>query len=211
MDYFNMNIPGNSHRAKAEAKKQEEKPKIQSVAKGRAKKRAPGKKLVDVFITEDLSSVKDYIISDILIPNIKDAISSVVGNGIDMILFGETRGRSRGSIYNNSRYGSRVSYESYSRGRVPAQQKSSRPNVVNYDEIIFETAGEAHQVLDYIRDYCALYGSVSILDLYEAAGLSSQIKHTDQKYGWTNLDNADVRHLRSGDWLLVLPKPVVLD
>lgn len=209
MDYFNTpfkGTPGKSDNAERE--------KIKSIGPGVAKtrKKSTGKKLIDTFIKEDIGSVKDYIISEVIVPGLKDAISSVINNGTDMLLFGEPTGYRGRSRSNNSVYGSRVSYNSYSNSsRNPVRKRDGKPQVCSPDEIIFDDAGKAHQVLENLRDYLQLYGRVSILDLYDAAGLQDHIRSTDNKYGWFNLDYADVKRLRNGEYLLAMPKPEVLD
>jgi len=97
------NYKGNSHKEK----EQEEK-KVERVAKGKVKKRSEVKKMADVFMAEDVTSVKDYIIMDVLLPAAKKAISDMVTSGIDMILYGETRSHGK-----DRDRGSRVSYTKY--------------------------------------------------------------------------------------------------
>ncbi len=92
----------NSHKSKEEKK-------LNKVVAGRVKtkKKNEIQKLADVFISEDVANVKDYIFMDVLIPAMKKAISDVVTNGIDMILYGES-GHSK-----KSSSGSRVPYRNY--------------------------------------------------------------------------------------------------
>ena len=87
----------NSHKYKAEqAAKQKEQPekKIEKIIAGTAKtkKKTEMSKFKDIFISEDASNVKSYVLMDVLIPAIKKAVSDIVTNGIDMILYGSTGG-----------------------------------------------------------------------------------------------------------------------
>ena len=52
-------------------------------------------KFADVFISEDVNNVKSYIVMDVLVPAIKKAISDIVTNGIDMILYGKLGNQKR--------------------------------------------------------------------------------------------------------------------
>ena len=52
------------------------------------------------------------------------------------------------------------------------------------------------------------YGNVSVADLYDLVGKSSE--YTDNKYGWTNLRNAEPVRVRDG-YMLKLPKPGPID
>ena len=89
----------NSHKVREEQKRENkevvERKKIEPVAKAKTKKKSEIKKFTDVFIAEDVTSVKNYIVNDVLIPAAKKAISDIVTNGIDMILYGEARGKDR--------------------------------------------------------------------------------------------------------------------
>ena len=79
----------NSHRSKNENRDNKKVEKIVS-GKARVKKKSGISKLKDNLISEDVDNVKSYAITDVLIPAAKKAISDIVTNGIDMILYGET-------------------------------------------------------------------------------------------------------------------------
>ena len=196
----------NSHRVKEEQKgKEVVKKDIQPVAKAKTKKKSEVKKFADVFIAEDITSVKDYIVNDVLIPAAKKAISDIITNGVDMILYGEAKGRDR-----RRDGGSRVSYTKYyERDRDRDYDRSrTRRSVYDYDDIILDTRGEAEDVLNRMDDLIDAYGMVSVADLYDLVGISGN--YTDNKYGWTNLRNAEVRRTRDG-YLLKLPKALPFD
>ena len=196
----------NSHRVKEEQKSKEVvKKDMQPVAKAKTKKKSEVKKFADVFIAEDITSVKDYIVNDVLIPAAKKAISDIITNGIDMILYGEAKGRDR-----RRDGGSRVSYTKYyERDRDRDYDRSrTRRSVYDYDDIILDTRGEAEDVLNRMDDLIDAYGMVSVADLYDLVGISGN--YTDNKYGWTNLRNAEVRRTRDG-YLLKLPKALPFD
>ena len=88
---------GNSHKMKDEQKalpeKSSEEKKVGKVISGSAKSKKKGEmqKFADVFISEDVGNVKSYIFMEVLVPAVKKAISDIVTNGVDMILYGETR------------------------------------------------------------------------------------------------------------------------
>lgn len=195
---------GNSHRSK-EVEVKEERKKLEPIAQGKAKKKNEIKKFADVFIAEDVTSVKNYILMDVLLPAAKKAISDIVTNGIDMILYGETRNKSKGRE-------SRVSYTKYydrERDRDYDRPSRSRGRYgYDYDDIILDTRKEAEEVLDRMDDLIDNYGMVSVADLYDLVGISGN--YTDNKYGWTNLRNADVQRVRDG-YLLKLPKALPFD
>lgn len=204
MDDIRGNYKGNSHKDRDK----EEKKKIDPVVKGKvkSKKKTSVRKFADVFIHEDVVNVKNYILMDVLLPAAKKAVSDIVTNGIDMMLYGETgRSSSRGSR------GSRVSYSRYYDDRERDRDRGSRTRTrvgYDYDDIILENRSEAAEVLDRMEDLLDTYGIVSVADLYDLVGITGN--YTDNKYGWTNLKNASVVRARDG-YLLKMPKALPID
>lgn len=199
----------NSHKVREEQKQSNDivKKEIRPVAQAKTKKKSEVKKFADIFIAEDVTSVKDYIVNEVLIPAAKKALSDIVTNGIDMILYGEARGKDR-----RRDGGSRVSYtkyydRDYDRDRDRDRSRNRR-SVYDYDDIILDTRREAEDVLNRMDDLIDNYGMVSVADLYDLVGVSGN--YTDNKYGWTNLRNAEVRRCRDG-YLLKLPKALPFD
>ena len=87
----------NSHKSKEEQKDLVPEKRVEKVISGtvKPKKKSEMQKFADVFISEDVNNVKSYIVMDVLVPAIKKAISDIVTNGIDMILYGEAGSRKR--------------------------------------------------------------------------------------------------------------------
>lgn len=81
------NYPSNSFKSK-EMTKDIEKHEVKKVISGNAKKKP---KIFDNFFAEDLKQIKVYIVTDILVPALKDLISNTISKGTDMLLFGESR------------------------------------------------------------------------------------------------------------------------
>ena len=68
--------------------------------------------------------------------------------------------------------------------------------------------GEAEDVLSRMDELIDTYGVVSVADLYDLVGISCN--YTDNKYGWTNLRNAEPVRVRDG-YMLKLPKALPID
>ena len=174
--------------------------KIEKVVRGKVKTKPKSgvSKIADIFISEDVSNVKSYIMMDVLVPAVKKAISDIVRDGIDMILYGESRGR------RSSTTSSYVSYRDYSRSDDRDRFRDSRTRSgYNHDDIILESRGEAEEVLTRMDELIDTYGVVSVADLYDLIGKSCE--YTDNKYGWTNIRNAEPIRVRDG-YMLKLPK-----
>lgn len=180
--------------------------RVQKVVKGPVKtKKNELRKFADIFISEDVNSVKSYLFMDVLVPAIKKAVYDIVTNGIDMFLYGGA-GRSKNSSNN-----SRVSYRNYydqknSTPRPSENNKSS--NGFNYDDIVFDNRGDAERAKQQMQDIIARYGIVTVNDLYEMVDLNAPF--TSTKYGWMDVTNAEVIRTRDG-YILKLPRAVPID
>lgn len=194
----------NSHRYKEGQKESlPEKKRVEKVIHGKVKVRPKSglHKLTDVFISEDAANVKSYIVMDVLVPAVKKAISDIVRDGIDMILYGESKGRSSSSS-------SYVSYRDYSRRDEDRFRDRDRDRSgYNHDDIVLESRGEAEEVITRMDELIETYGVVSVADLYDLVGKTCE--YTDNKYGWTNVRNAEPIRVRDG-WMLRLPKALPL-
>ena len=196
---------GNSYKAKDNQEKNTDK-QIKKVVTGQAKvkKKSDFQRFAELFVPEDVGSVKDYIIMDVIVPSAKKAISDVITTGIDMMLYGEAGApRSR-----NSSRESRVSYGSYYSRKGDTIPDSSRSRTgYSYDEIILESRIEAEDVLGSVNELIDVYGMASVADLYDLVGVTGN--YTDVNYGWINIRNASVVRVKDG-YMLKMPKPLPL-
>lgn len=196
----------NSHKYRDEQRStSQEERKIEKVIKGTAKikKKSEFSKLADVFISEDVKNVKSFILMDILVPTVKKAILST----IDMILNGG------GGSYDYSRgsSGSKVSYRKYyddRRDERRYEDNSRSKTRFDYNDIMFESRGEAEAVREQMFEVIERYGFVTVADLYDMADLTQP--YTSNRYGWTNIRNSEVVRV-SGGYIIKLPKVMTID
>lgn len=181
----------NSFKSKANAEKENK--QLEKIVKGnvKTKKRSDIKKFADKFIGIDGKSLKEYVISDFLIPTIKKGISEIV----DICL------------YPNGKNSSKVSYRGYY--EKDRHTSIKRRIGYEYDDIVLDDRREAEEVLSRMEDLIATYGIASVADLYELVGVSCN--YTDNKYGWTDIRSASVVRTREGGYLIKLPKALPLD
>lgn len=193
---------GNSNRSKLE---KEEEHKLEKVTTGsvKTKKKSGISKVANALISEDANNVKSYILMDVLIPSLKKAVSDIITNGIEMLLYGETSGKRRDRADKVS-YGS---YYSKDRDRDMRDRYRSR-STYEYDDIVLDTRGEVERVIDRLEDSLEEYGTVSVGDLYDLVGITGS--YTDYKYGWTDLRSARAERVRDG-YLIKLPRALPLD
>lgn len=193
----------NSHASKEKERNGEEK-KVEKIISGqaKAKKKSEFSKFADVFVSEDAGNVKSYILMEVLVPAVKKAISDIVTNGIDMLLYGET------GVHKKNGASSKVSYRSYYDRSNRSTSSSRTRNGYSYDDIILDNRGEAEEVLSRMDEIVATYGTVSVADLYDLVGITGA--YTDNKYGWTDIRSASVVRVRDG-YMIKLPRALPLN
>ncbi len=170
------------------------------------RRKSLGKQFKATFFGGDAKSAFRYVVFDVLIPAAKDAIADAGAQGIERLVFGDTR-RRRGAAPPSGPSGY-VSYNRYAMGgqqAEPPRSMSRRARAShNFDEIVLTSRPEAEEVLDRMYDIISRYEAVTVADLYGLTGI--QETHTDYKWGWSNLHGSGVARVRNG-YLLDLPDP----
>lgn len=203
-----MDYTPNSHKFKEEQKANQTtapaEKKVEKVVKGnvKIKKKSEVRKFADIFLPEDVSNVKSFIVQDVLIPALKKVISDTV----DTFLYGGGR---RGNGASNA---SKVSYSSYY-GGDRFDRKDDRPPFdtrrgFDLGDVILDTRQEANEVLNRMEELIDSYKKVSVMDLYDLLGKSCD--YTCNNYGWTSVRAAEVIRARDG-YLIKFPKPMPIN
>jgi hypothetical protein len=197
-----LDLKPNSRKFKEE-QANEDKKRANKVVTGkvRTKKKSAIRNFADVFVVEDAENVKSYVVSDVIVPTIKNTILEVVR----MFMFGGRGGdRARTSTPFAS---SKVSYRSFYGGaEPPPRQKYSADSVskFDYEDLVFETYGEADNVLEHMDNILKEYGVVTVMDMYDLADISAP--YTCDRYGWTDIHTAKVVRALGGGYMIDLPK-----
>ena len=215
MDEF----PSNTHKSreqlprKSSVAPEEPKKRVEKVVETKAirRKKSPGDRFLEL-----LESGWRYVMSNVLVPAAKDMVADAASQGVEHMLFGEdAHRRRRGSSRNRSR--SFTDYGRHSRSHhdddrppyPPAERRNRRSRAnFEFDDILLATRAEAQEVIERLFDTLSLYDNVSVADLYELVGITSE--YTDDKWGWYDLRGSHVRRTRDG-YLLQLPSPEPLD
>ena len=187
------NLPDNSHKSRNEKKATSEEKRAEKVVHGKVKTKENGmRKLTDIFISEDVSNVKNYILLDVIVPAVKKAIYDLVVGTLDMSLYGGRGGGKRPTA-------DKVSYRDYndiSRSDSRSYDRTRTSSGYSYDDIVLETRGEAEAVLSRMDEIMEEYNIVRVADLYDLVGVTGD--YTDNNYGWTNIRNAKIVRVRDG-------------
>ena len=199
-----MEYPSNSDKSKKQQQEAAlvEKKKIEKVVKGPVKiKKNRVRELTDAFISDDIANVKTHIVSDVLIPTIKNTVADIIIDSVQMI-FGVSPNRKVGG----SSTSSKISYSNYYNGNV-TNRTTEEPRArtgFDYDQIILDRR-DAEEVLSRLDETIEAYGQATVGDLYDALGVTCD-NYMINSYGWTNIVAARVVPVRGGGFVLDMPK-----
>lgn len=197
----------NSHKSREAATEAAAERRAKKVVTGNVKlKKNDGRKIASMFISEDIRSVKTYVIEEVIVPMIKNGIVEAGKTFIEMIFLGEDR-RDRRRSGNLS---DRVSYRRYydDRNSGTSHRVSSSSSQFEYRDPIFDNRGDAERVLLELKGIRDDYGIVKVGDMYDLMG--EVAPHTAFDYGWTDLSRAEIRRCREG-YEIILPKAMAID
>lgn len=178
-------------------------------------------KVGDAFTPQDRQSVGEFLLKEVLIPNVKDLVFSMVSNGLSMWLWDDTR-RAGGS-YSGYRPGMKPQPYNYSKASTnqpnsqnsrPAQRVSTIYQLT--EDITYDNMQMARSVLDGLMDTINQQGFVTVGDMYEVADrvtyqytgthLEYSVPFTAHSYGWTDLTMLRPKNIH-GRWILPYPDP----
>lgn len=177
--------------------------RVEKVIQGnvRTRKRSLGKRIRDIFISDDAETIRSYILMDVIVPEIKEILSETV----NYILFGSSKptGKKKSPTY--------VSYSSYSSPSYKQSQKQieKRRTANDITDVIFESRGEAEEVLSSLVDIVNDYEVATVADFYDLVGITGSF--TDNKYGWPSFQGVTVSRARGGGYIINLPRPIFID
>lgn len=203
----------NSHKARAAASPSappaEVREPIEAIVTGRVTRRKPNpfKRAARSMVADDVTNVGDFIVTDVLLPALRNTLYDIISKGSHRVLYGtDVRGQRRSS--GGSPTSLKTAYHRASMEgdeRRPVSRESAARH--DFDDLILDTRSEAENVIMNLQVRVETYGRASVADLYDFLGVSGSF--TDQRWGWTNLDNAGVRDERRG-YVLSLPRPTPL-
>lgn len=198
-------LPGNSDKSREGAAPIKKETKV--IAKAKVSKTSPIKEALKTFFVNDLPDIANHLVIDVAIPAAKNAITDMVTQGIQQLLYGAVDvNRGRSGTYTS--YGS-SSRTTYTRGapnnvRYLEPRNAVRQNTFRVDDLIFDSKADATEVIEYLAETIERYGQVSVASLYSSVGI--QPKYTDERWGWTTLDAFELRTSRDG-WIIVSDSP----
>lgn len=169
-------------------------------------KKSFAKKLKNTFLPTDGTSVKDYVIYDILIPGAQNAVLDV----LEMMFFDSvsSRGRSRrGNGYTD--------YSSSYKGKTKRRRDSDRRDrdreddrETDYRDIVLKNRDDAEEVIDQLMFRIKETGAATVADLLDLVELPTKPSQND--WGWDRSSDISLRRVSSG-WLIDVARARYLD
>lgn len=193
-----VSLPGNTDKAKEGAS-----PEKKVIAKAKVQKKSAIKEALRTFFAQDLPDIAEHLVIDVAIPAAKNAITDMVTQGIQQLLYGNIDPRRRPT----SGYTSYSSSSRTNRGTgyyEPRRSERREPKPTNVEDLVFDTRGDAVDVIEFVAEQIEEYGQVSVADLMSSVGI--QPRYTDERWGWTTTDAFEIRQIREG-WLVSADRP----
>lgn len=169
----------------------------------RAKKKGFIFRIKSILFADDIENVKEYAITDVIIPGLKNLIVDSVA----MLVQGSAYGRRGRDDRDRVAYATKYRYGDRDRDDRKERRKREEKDEAEYDDIYFGRRSDAEAVLDRMYDLLKDYDYVSLKDFYDLSGYKSSV--FDDNWGWDDLKGVDVKRSREG-YYLTLPKPMSL-
>jgi hypothetical protein len=200
-----MDYQGNTNKDKEADKKPDKQIEKVVTVEVIQKPKPLGRKFKETFFGGDFKMSMRYVAGDVLLPALRNLIVDMTTKGMERIVFGESSYRRRPTEYrprvqyNNPIHRMRDPREL---GRLPDQPPRYRNTRYEIKDIVIADRGEAELVVERLIDIIDKYEVASLADLYDLLGLATS--HVDNKWGWTYLNNVEIRQIREG-YLIDLP------
>lgn len=162
-------------------------------------------KKASVFQTSDAKEVGKYLLSDVIIPAIKEFAYNIITKGSKEWLYPGSKNHKTTDLP-----GQRVSYKKYYDDRSPAStmQQVIKTESYNYSDIIFKDRQDAIDIYNTIDATIKKFGVCKVADLYEFVGRPTS--STDFNYGWSSIKAFAIVPTEDGYWLKA-PKAYNID
>lgn len=152
------------------------------------------------LFTEDLNTVGNVILQDVIKPWLMNGLFDVIVNGARTWIFG----KGSGQVTTNTIYANPTGYVDYSKPKQLSSgqtvKNEPKTKMLNPATVPFNNRGAAEVALASMKEMLGLYSQVSIGDFCDLCGIDCEF--TSYNYGWTNLDSATIQPDRDGYHIL---------
>ncbi len=151
-----------------------------------------GEKLKNSFVKDDVATIRDYIIFDLVIPNTKRYIFDIVVGSFAQALGIPFRGSSIGTGQSLGYSPHEKKYRDYTsiqvgNNRLQQTKGSDLYNRHRINDVLFTERQDAEAVLEYMIDICDSNNNwLTVAQFYEIVRIPEGVHHTNVNYGWTS-------------------------
>jgi len=171
-------------------------------------KRPASRRFFDFVFAESPKVIGRRVVEGTVVPRLKAAAEEAANSFLHGMLWPGGGSPTSNLLQGTVLRGGGVNYNAISQGvqqpLLPGMvPQSSGP----YSDVVVPTEQFAQAVLAHMFDLYNQYRVVTVGDLYEAAGISSDTQH--EGLGWYSLDGSKITHERDG-YRIVLPRPTAI-
>lgn len=159
----------------------------------------------DLLFAGDIKTAFEVAIKNVLGPKLQD----ILVNFADTVTRSFVYGDNYKSSYDQRSGGTNYNKISIISSGNQTQTYQSKP-ADRYESVTFEfdSYEDAKGVINYIHESIAQYRLVTVLNVYNYAGLPTN--QIDNNYGWSSMGDIRPEKSRNG-WVVRLPKPMQID
>ncbi len=172
-------------------------------------------KLAEVFLPEDLDSIGNRIVQNVMIPAILKTAGDILVRSIDMIFGTNYSGVNNAQPQPSS---SPSNWTGYRQQSTPVNSQPMgitqiipvRSGVYDYSDVRFKSIQDAQTVLNNMRSVLQNTGMVSVGAYLNFA--NAKTIPEDFNYGWTNLTKVSVQNTGDANYpyRMILPAPIAI-
>ena len=166
-----------------------------------------GRRVLDVFLSDKVDDIGDYITYSVIGPGIKSLLFEMVNSAVSMMFWGDPNARSRrpssGGGSNN-----RTAYDRMYEERRSSRERYNRP-AYEVPDFIFDSERDAKDKLDDLYWYLDRYNVVKVADFYTVMDASPEGNFQVNSYGWKSLRDVDIYQTSEG-WVFSMPRAISL-
>lgn len=174
-------------------------------------KRPASRRMVEFVFAESPKTIGRRVFEGTVVPRLKAAAEEAANSFLHGMLWPGGGSPTSTLLQGTVLRGGGVNYNAISQGGVQMPPnplagmapQSSGP----YSDVVVPTEQFAQAVLAHMFDLYNQYRVVTVGDLYEAAGISSDTQH--EGLGWYSLDGSKITHERDG-YRIALPRPTAI-
>lgn len=150
--------------------------------------------------SDDLGSIAEYLIDDVLVPSLQKTLSEAGRNALDKLIYKDSKPATTGKV-------EPIGYSTiFTNKRSISSTSTAKPR---FGQLVLDDLEDCKTLLRNMQAIIDRNGIVTVLQLYDMAGSNTDV-YTAQKYGWSNIDSAKMIKTEEG-WRLDMPIPMMLD